>query len=318
MTAGLAVTAAACNSEKPGVVAKDGSVTIRHAFGETKIPGPPKRVVSAGYTDGDDLLAVGVIPVAVTNWFGDQPFGVWPWALPKLGSGQPVVLDLSNGIQIDQIAALKPDLIVATNAGLDADTYAKLTAIAPTIAQSGQDAFFEPWKGQATTIGQAVFKDADMAALISGVDDRFAKAGKDNTSFSGKKVFLVRGAFVGDAAQITPAGWRTEFLTQMGFVIPDAIANYVDKGGNGAEALVPRAKAVSVLDEADVLIWTTESDAEQAALLADPTFAQLKATKSNRNVLTGKDLAGAIAYASVLSYGMVADQLPQQIAKVLT
>jgi len=314
MTAGLAVTAAACNSEKPGVVAKDGSVTIKHAFGETKIPGPPKRVVSAGYTDQDDLLAVGVVPVAVTNWFGDQPFGVWPWAQPKLGTAQPVVLDLSNGIQIDQIAALKPDLIVATNAGLDADTYAKLTAIAPTIAQSGEDAFFEPWKSQATTIGQAVFKDAEMSALISGVDDRFVKAGKDNTSFSGKKVFLVRGSFAGDVAQITPAGWRTDFLTQMGFAIPDGIDDYIKANA----ALVPRDHAASVLDEADVLIWTTESDAEQTALLADPTFAQLKATKTNRNVLTGKDLAGAIAFASVLSYAMVADQLPQLIAKVLT
>jgi iron complex transport system substrate-binding protein len=314
MTAGLAVTAAACNSEKPGVVAKDGSVTIKHAFGETKIPGPPKRVVSAGYTDQDDLLAVGVVPVAVTNWFGDQPFGVWPWAQPKLGTAQPVVLDLSNGIQIDQIAALKPDLIVATNAGLDADTYAKLTAIAPTIPQSGQDAFFEPWKDQATTIGQAVFKGAEMSALISGVDDRFVKAGKDNTSFSGKKVFLVRGNFAGDVAQITPAGWRTDFLTQMGFVIPDGIDNYV----NGNEALVPRDHAASVLDEADLLIWTIESDEEPSVLLADPTFAQLKATKTNRNVLTGKDLAGAIAFTSVLSYGMVADQLPQLIAKVLT
>jgi iron complex transport system substrate-binding protein len=318
MTAGLAVTAAACNSDKPGVVAKDGSVTIKHAFGETKIPGPPKRVVSAGYTDQDDLLAVGVVPVAVTNWFGDQPFGVWPWALPKLGTAQPVVLDLSNGIQIDQIAASKPDLIVATNAGLDADTYAKLTAIAPTIAQSGEDAFFEPWKGQATTIGQAVFKDAEMSALIAAVDDRFVKAGKDaetnGAAFSGKKVFLVRGNFAGDVAQITPAGWRTDFLAQMGFVIPDGIDVYV-KGG---EASVPRDRAASVLDEADVLIWTTESDEEQAALLADPTFAQLKTTKTNRNVLTGKDLAGAIAFASVLSYAMVADQLPQLITKVLT
>jgi iron complex transport system substrate-binding protein len=314
MTAGLAVTAAACNSEKPGVVAKDGSVTIRHAFGETKIPGPPKRVVSAGYTDQDDLLAVGVVPVAVTTWFGDQPFGVWPWAQPKLGTARPVVLDLSNGIQIDQIAACKPDLIVATNAGLDTDTYAKLTAIAPTIAQSGEDAFFEPWKSQATTIGQAVFKDAEMNTLISGVDDRFVKAGKDNPSFSGKKVFLVRGNFAGDVAQITPAGWRTDFLAQMGFVIPDGIDNYMKAN----EALVPRDHAASMLDEADVLIWTTESDEEQAALLADPTFAQLKATKTNRNVLTGKDLAGAIAFASVLSYAMVADQLPQLIAKVLT
>ena len=119
MTAGLAVTAAACSSEKPGEVAKDGSVTIKHVFGETKIPGPPKRVVSAGYTDQDDLLALGVVPVAVTNWFGDQPFGVWPWAQPKLGSAKPVVLNLDNGFQVGKISGLKPDLIVATDAGLD-------------------------------------------------------------------------------------------------------------------------------------------------------------------------------------------------------
>jgi iron complex transport system substrate-binding protein len=314
MTAGLAVTAAACSSEKPGEVAKDGSVTIKHVFGETKIPGPPKRVVSAGYTDQDDLLALGVVPVAVTNWFGDQPFGVWPWALPKLGTAQPVVLDLSNGIQVDQIAACKPDLIVATNAGLDADIYTKLSSIAPTVAQSGQDAFFEPWKDQAATIGQAVLKFDEMRTLVSALDDKFVNAGKNNASFSGKKVFVLRGAFVGDALQITPAGWRTDFLTQMGFVIPDGIDNYA----KGNEALVPRDRAATVLDEADALIWTTESDEEQAALLADPTFAQLKATRTNHNVLTGKDLAGAITFATVLSYAMVADQLPPLINKVLT
>ena len=149
--------------EKPGEVAEDGSVTVKHVFGETKIPAPPKRVVSAGFTEQDDLLAVGVVPIAVTDWFGGEPFGVWPWAQPKLGGAQPVVLNLADGIQVDQIASLKPDLIVATNAGLDQDTYTKLSAIAPTIAQSGQDAFFEPWKDQATTIGQAVFKHDDMA-----------------------------------------------------------------------------------------------------------------------------------------------------------
>jgi iron complex transport system substrate-binding protein len=313
MTAGLAVTAAACSPEKPGAVAKDGSVTIRHAFGDTKIPSPPKRVVSAGYNEQDDLLAVGVVPVAVSNWFGDQPFGVWPWAQPKLGTAQPVVLDLSNGIQIDQIATLKPDLIVATNAGLDADTYAKLSAIAPTVAQSGDDAFFEPWKDQADIIGQAVFKDADMGKLISDLDDKFVNAGKSNTSFSGKKVFMVRGAIIGDVAEITPSGWRTEFLTQMGFVIGGGLDSYI----KGDHALVPRDKMASVLDTADVLIWTTESDQEQAALLADPTFAALKATRNNRNVLTGMDLAGAITFATVLSYAMVADQLPPLIAKVL-
>jgi iron complex transport system substrate-binding protein len=309
MTAGLSMgtaLVAACSSTKPGEVAKDGSVTVKHTFGESKIPAPPKRVVSAGFTEQDDLLAVGVVPIAVTDWFGGEPFGVWPWAQPKLGAAQPVVLSLADGIQVDQIASLKPDLIVATNAGLDQDTYTKLSAIAPTIAQSGQDAFFEPWKDQATAIGQAVFKADDMAALIAGVDEKFAGVGKNNPQFAGKKVMLLGGTFYQDSVRVTTPGWRTDFLTNMGFTIPDT-------GGE----LVPRDKMASVLDGADVLIWKTESDDEQAALLADPIIAKLRATIGKRNVFTGKDLAGAIAFASTLSYPVVADQLPPMLSRVL-
>ena len=286
MSAGAAVVAA-CASEKPGVIADDGSVTVKHVFGETKIPAPPKRVVSAGLTEQDDLLAVGVVPIAVTDWFGGEPFGVWPWAQPKLGGAQPVVLNLNDGIQVDQIAALKPDLIVAINAGLDQDTYTKLTAIAPTVAQSGQDAFFEPWKDQATNIGEAVFKHDDMQALIAGVDEKFTAAGKNNPAFAGKKALLMQGTRSRDGAQVMTPGWRSDFLTQVGFAVADDV------------------------DAADVVIWATESDEEQAALLADQAIAR------RRNVFTGKELAGAIAFASPLSYPLVADQLPQRIAQVL-
>jgi len=305
MTAGAALVAA-CSSPKPGEVAKDGSVTVKHIFGETRIPAPPKRVVSAGFTEQDDLLAVGVVPIAVTDWFGGAPFGVWPWAQPKLGGAQPVVLNLNDGVQVDQIASLKPDLIVATNAGLDQDTYTELAGIAPTIAQSGPDAFFEPWKDQATAIGQAVFKADDMAKLIADVDEKFAGVGKNNPQFAGKKVLLLGGTFYEDSVRVTTPGWRTEFLTNMGFTVPDT--------GGG---LVPREKMASVLGGADVLIWTSESDDEQAALLADPIVAKLQATIQKRNVFTGKDLAGAIAFASTLSYPVVADQLPPRIAQVL-
>jgi iron complex transport system substrate-binding protein len=305
ITAGAALVAA-CSSQKPGEVAKDGSVSVKHIFGETKIPAPPKRVVSAGFTEQDDLLALGVVPIAVTDWFGAQPFGVWPWAQPKLGNAQPVVLNLNDGIQVDQIASLKPDLIVAVNAGLDEDTYKKLSAIAPTIAQSGPDAFFEPWKVQATAIGQAVFKADEVAALITTVDERFAAVGKNNPQFAGKKVLLLGGTFYEDSVRVTIPGWRTDFLTNMGFTIPDAGAG-----------LIPRDKMAWVLDDADVLIWTTESDDEQAALLADPVVAKLRATTRKRNVFTGKDLAGAIAFASTLSYPVVADQLPPMLTKAL-
>src|SRR5271155_250932 len=171
---GLVVLAApaACSSHKPPRAATGGGepVTITHVFGETSVSEPPKRVVSAGLTGQDDLLALGVVPIAVTNWFGDQPFGVWPWAQPKLGNAKPVVLNLDKGIQVQRIASLKPDLIVATDAGLDEDTYQKLTAIAPTIPQSDGDAFFEPWKDQAKAIGRAVYQSGQMTSLINGVD----------------------------------------------------------------------------------------------------------------------------------------------------
>ena len=308
------MTAVACSRDEPGTVAGDGSVTVTHAFGETKIPSAPKRVVSAGFTEQDDLLALGVIPVAITDWFGGEPFGVWPWAVPKLGAARPVLLNLVDGIKVDQIATLKPDLIVAINAGLDKDTYDKLTAIAPTIAQSGQDAFFEPWKDQATAIGQAVFKADDMTKLIADVDAMFADVAKNNPRFKDKKIVVVSATAYQNMADVTPPGWRTDFLTQMGFALPESVNGFVKDG----RARVPLDRLASVLDAADVVVWKTESDEEQAALLGQPFFAALQSTKRNANVFTGKDLAGALAFTSVLSYPVVANRLPPMVAKVLT
>jgi iron complex transport system substrate-binding protein len=306
------VTAAGCSTKKPAN-SSPSSVTVKHRFGDTTIAAPPKRVVSAGFTEQDDLLAVGVVPIAVTNWWGDQPFAVWPWAQPKLGQAQPAVLSLDNGLDFDKIAALKPDLIVATNAGVDQDSYKRLSSIAPTIAQTGDQPFFEPWKVQATTIGQAVFAADHMTSLISNVDNAFTAVANANTGFKDKRAVLLQGSFYHDNVVAT-LGWRTDFLTQMGFVIPDEIKQF---GVDDNRAVIPRDKAVNTLGIADVLIWTTESDDEQARLVADPTFTQLGSTALKRNVFTGKDLAGAIAFSSSLSLPVVATQLPPMLAKAV-
>ena len=309
--AGLA-TAAGCSTKKPANTIPS-SVTVKHLFGETTISAPPKRVVSAGFTEQDDLLAVGVVPIAVTNWWGDQPFAVWPWAQAKLGQAQPAVLSLDNGLDFDKIAALKPDLIVATNAGVDQDSYKRLSTIAPTIPQTDDQPFFEPWKVQATSIGEAVFSADQMKSLISDVDSKIAAAANANTQFKDKRALLLQGSFYHDNVVAT-LGWRTDFLTQMGFVIPEEIKQF---GVDDNRAFIPRDKAVNALGVADVLIWTTESDDEQARLVADPTFTQLSSTALKRNVFTGKDLAGAIAFSSPLSLPVVATQLPPMLAKVV-
>lgn len=290
----------ACTSDPPGTVADDGSVTVDHAFGETKIPAPPTRVVSAGLTGQDCLLAVGVVPIGVTEWFGGQPFAVWPWAGPALGAAQPAVLNLDGGLNFEAITALNPDLIIATNAGLDQDTYTRLSNVAPTIAQAGQDAFFEPWKDQASAIGQAVFKHDEMQKLIADIDTRFTTLGTDNPAFKGKQALLLQGSLDDGELVTTPPGWRTEFLTQLGFEVPEV------------DAVVPRERMAEVLGAADVLIWTAD-DPEIAALTADPIVAE----QGTRNVFTGRDLAAAIAFSSPLSLPAVADQLPPMLSAAL-
>lgn len=303
-----------CSSPPPSPGSPGGRVvTINHLFGQTIIKEPPKRVVSAGYTEQDDLLAVGVVPIAVTNWFGDQPFAVWPWAQPKLGAAQPVVLNLDNGIPIDQIASLNPDLIVAINAGVDATTYQKLSAIAPTVPQSDGDAFFEPWKKQATTIGQAVSRSNQMKSLIDAVDKQFVAVAQKNPQWQGKKALLMQGTLQQGSIVATTAGWQTDFLNKMNLVIADSVKSF----GNDHRAVIPRDHIKAVLDSSDVVIWTTQSPDDQKALLANPDVAASQATAHNRHIFTTKDQAGAIAFSSTLSYPVVADQLPPLIGKVL-
>ena len=309
--AGLTL-AAACSRNGAGSTGT-GGVTITHAFGDTTLTTPPTRVVSAGLTEHDDLLAVGVVPIAVTKWLGDQPFGVWPWAQSKLGSATPELLNLDNGIAIDPIAKLKPELIVAVNAGLDADTYKKLSEIAPTIAQSGDDAFFEPWKQQAAAIGTAVFKTDEMTGLVGAVGEKFAAVAQANPAFRDRTALLLNGYFTGDTITATVAGWRTEFLTAMGFAIPESVKGFA----SGDYAMISRRDLSRAIDSADVLIWSTDSPAEQAALLADPAVAELRATARKRNVFTTAELSAAIAYASPLSYPVVADQLPPLLKQAL-
>ena len=298
-----------------GNQAGNNPLTIKHLFGETTIPAAATRVVSAGLTEADDLLAVGVIPIALTSWFGDQPSGVWPWAQAKLGDAQPAVLNLDNGMQVDKIAALKPDLIIAINAGLDSATYQKLTAIAPTVAQSGSDAFFEPWKDQAATVGKAVRRADPMTRLIDAVGEKFSAARQSNPQFKDKSVALLAGRFSDDTITATAGGWRTDFLTSMGFTIATSISNLA---GTDHQATIPRVDLAATLGTADLLIWATENDAEQAALENDPAVVDLRSRRGNRSVFTTKDLAAAMAYASPLSYPVVAEQLPPLLARALT
>ncbi|MEI2714080.1 MAG: ABC transporter substrate-binding protein [Nocardioides sp.] len=108
-------------------------VTIEHAFGATTIEEEPVRVATVGWTDQDHVLALGVVPVGATKitWGGNAD-GSSDWfdaKLEEIGGEAPVRYDDTDGLPIDEIAKLEPDVVLATNSGLTQADYDKLLEV---------------------------------------------------------------------------------------------------------------------------------------------------------------------------------------------
>lgn len=85
------------------VAARDFPQTFDHRFGTTVLTEKPLRVVSLSYQNHDNLPAPGLVPVALRDWYGADPIGVWPLVV------------LKGKINIGQIAALTPDEIALSS-----------------------------------------------------------------------------------------------------------------------------------------------------------------------------------------------------------
>jgi len=316
-TAALLGLSACGSSESPSSKGSTGAgfpVRVKHKFGTTEIPAAPQRVVSAGSCTQDYLLALGVVPVGITEWYGDQPDATWPWAQSALKGAHPTVLSADDGFSFEKIASLRPDLIVATNDGVNAANYAKLSAIAPTIPQSGEyDNYYEPWDVQTIAIGTALGRRAAAEKIVRDIHGRFAHEKASHAEFHGTKAIFLQNAVYDGSVLASPAGYNTQFLTDLGFVVPRDIDVYA----KDAQAYIPLER-LSVLDSADVLIWATEKPSDETALKKIPGFDRLKAVREGRSLYTGGVLSGAIYFTSPLSLPHVLDNLVPELATALT
>jgi iron complex transport system substrate-binding protein len=259
------------------------------------------------------VLALGVVPVGVTEWYGEQPHATWPWAQDELGDAEPTVLSATDGLSLEAIAALEPDLLIGTNAGLTQEDYDALSAIAPTVAHTG-DPWFGPWADQSRTIGTALGRADEVEALIADVQARFREAAAAHPEFAGASAVFLQNAVYEGSLIAYPDGLSTDFLTDLGFTVPDALDAFVSEAGG--QAYVPLERA-EVLDDADVLIWGTEQPADRTALEEEGVYRELTPVQEGRLVFTGGTLAGAIYFTSLLSLPFVLDELVPRLEVAL-
>lgn len=306
--------AAASEGPSTGTEVAEFPVEVEHALGVTEVPAEPERIVTVGVTEHDTVLALGVTPVGVTDWYGDQPFATWPWAQDELGDAEPEVLTSADGLDYERIAALDPDLVIGTNAGLDEESYALLSDIAPTVAHpAGAPLYFSPWDDQARLIGRALGREARMDEIIADIDERFATAAAEHPEFAGTSIVFLQNAFSEGEAIAYQDGLSTAFLTDLGFTIPDEIDAFATPDG---QAYIP-LEQLDVLDTADVLLWATEAPGDRTALEAEPVYDTLEEVRDGRLVFTDDLTAGAIYFTSPLSLPHVLDQLVPALASTL-
>ncbi|HEU4658227.1 MAG TPA: iron-siderophore ABC transporter substrate-binding protein [Capillimicrobium sp.] len=314
-TTAAAAALAACGGDDGGGEATAASssaatgafpVTVEHKFGSTTIEEEPKRVVALGYTDQDPVLALGVVPVGVGDFLGGYDWRARPWAQEALGGAQPEVV-AGQEINFEAVAAQRPDLIIAINAGLKEGDYDRLSKIAPTVAQSGEYIDFGmPWDEQTLLVGRALGRSEEAERVVEDVRARFAEVREEHPEFEGKTAILAYGGPDGYGAYATE-DTRSRFLSELGFVTPKKVDGLAGESFYTAFS----QEQFRLMDQDVVVMYGAKED-----VLKDPAFSRLDAVKEDRVIyldLTDQ-FSGALGFASALSLPWLVDESEEMFA----
>ncbi|MFJ6852736.1 ABC transporter substrate-binding protein [Streptomyces sp. NPDC091271] len=173
-TATVAVAAlslAACGTTEPSsddsaASAKSaGKITLTDAKGtKVTLDGPATKVVATEWNVVEDLITLGVAPVGVADVKG---YTAWNTAAPL--TGDPKDIGTRGEPSIDTVAALAPDLVVATS-DLAPAVVKQLRKVAPVLEVTSADA-----ADQIGTMTQGL----DLIAKATGKEDRAGTVKKD-------------------------------------------------------------------------------------------------------------------------------------------
>jgi iron complex transport system substrate-binding protein len=293
----------------PATSAAEFPVTIEHKYGETTIPEQPERVVTVGFADQDALLALGVIPVGIRDWYGEQPFATWPWAQDALGDAEPEVLP-STELNFEQISALDPDLIVGISSGMTDQEYATLSEIAPTVAQSGDYIDYGvPWQEAQRVIGEATGHLAEAEALVADVEGHVQAIAEENPEWDGLEAAIAYVLTETEIGAYASGDARAQLLEGFGFVTP---SEFDELAGDLFYSSFSYEEIGRV--DRDVLLWISSDPTVIEAIEAHPLRQQLTAVEEGREIFLGQLQAGAFSFSSVLSLPYLFDSLVPQLA----
>ncbi|MFC9980975.1 ABC transporter substrate-binding protein [Gordonia sp. NPDC127522] len=327
MLAVVAVAVAACSSpeETSGGVsasvpaAEPGAipVTVEQEFGPATVDTPPRRVAAMGVGDGDNLLALGVVPVAFATFSQSDPNQLTnSWNVEAMGDATPTILPATStdfGAEIPRTLATDPDLVTAIGAEPTRDQYNSLSKAAPTILRQSQyPAWLVPWDAAVRQVGTAVGLPDLAQRKIDETNTFLAGVRADNPEFAGKKAVVV--VFDGTSVSVFgPKDGRAQTVADYGFTFPAELGPAITDGFYGT--LSP--ERYDLLDSADVIVALDTGADGNARLQADPSFSRLDVAREGRVVYVSQEVGNGMSLPNLLTIPWVAEQMVGPIAEVV-
>jgi iron complex transport system substrate-binding protein len=157
-----ALSLSACGTTEPAADAKDAkkseAITLTDAAGtKVELDGPATKVVATEWNVVESLLTLGVEPTGVADAKG---YGLWNSAAPI--KGEPKDIGTRGEPSMDTVAALAPDLVVATT-DLPEAAVKQLRDIAPVLQVRSADG-----SGQV----DQMLENVDLIAEATGTEDK--------------------------------------------------------------------------------------------------------------------------------------------------
>ncbi|MEV7403038.1 iron-siderophore ABC transporter substrate-binding protein [Streptomyces sp. NPDC091267] len=219
-----AITLVGCGtSEAPKTEsASNSTLTVTDARGKkVKLDGPVKRVVGTEWNVVESLVTLGVDPVGVADVKG---YNAYDTAAPLTGDVKDI--GTRGEPSVDTVAALKPDLIVATNDLSDA-AIRQLSKVAPLIVVRAADAGrqIEQMTDNVNLIAEATGTQDKAKSQLAAFRQKLADGKKELAAagLGGEKVAFADGWKEGSQVSVRPyvkGSLITDVNTALGLVSP--------------------------------------------------------------------------------------------------
>jgi iron complex transport system substrate-binding protein len=275
-------------------------VTIDHVLGTTTLTAAPTRIVTlADFADLDNLVALGLTPVAY-GYSNSWATGLNPWQ-ESAGLGDVTHFDVSVDLPVEQVATFAPDLILAMPYPAE-EHYDALTAIAPVVGI----AWDASWRDALHLVAAATGTSARADELQADVEAAIADAASQLTAYQGVTIMI--GSYYGDVLYVQGAESPvTRLLTDLGLTVKP-----------GPEPVLSELslEQTDVLADADVLLSLATDPAATAEAEASPLWQQLPAVVAGRYTAIDPTLSRSIADGfNPLSYQWVLPRLVEVITE---